>query len=108
MKKYLFIKPAQFVFCSISIVLTAVLELGMGFVDGAFVDLALDASMDRLALVFTYLWSGSCAICPSALCAAFYATGIHGASSPRFARTSSGRSWVKAFRRSTPETALLT
>ncbi len=53
MKKYLFIKPAQFVFCSISIVLTALLELGMGYVDGAFVDLALDGSMDQLALVFT-------------------------------------------------------
>jgi ATP-binding cassette subfamily C protein len=69
MKKYLFIKPAQFVFCSISIVLTAVLELGMGFVDGAFVDLALDASMDRLALVFTLsmVWL-VCYLSVSALC----------------------------------------
>ena len=69
MKKYLFIRPAQFVFCSISIVLTAVLELGMGFVDGAFVDLALDASMDRLALVFTLsmVWL-VCYLSVSALC----------------------------------------
>lgn len=69
MKKYLFIKPAQFVFCSISIVLTAILELGIGYVDGAFVDLALDGSMDRLALVFalSMLWL-VCYLSVSALC----------------------------------------
>ncbi len=52
MRKYLFIKPAQFVICAVSGAVSALLGMCMGFVDGAFVNLAVDGSVDRLARVF--------------------------------------------------------
>ena len=52
MKKYLFIKPVQFVMCAVSGVISALLGMCMGFVDGAFVNLVVDGSMDELARVF--------------------------------------------------------
>lgn len=52
MKKYLFLKPVQFVLCAACGALYSLLGLGMGFVDGAFVNLAMDGSLDQLARVF--------------------------------------------------------
>lgn len=52
MKKYLFIKPVQFVVCAVSGVVSALLGMCMGFVSGAFVNLVADGSMDKLVRLF--------------------------------------------------------
>ena len=52
MKKYLFIKPKQFVICVVSGSISALLGMCMGFVDGAFVNLVVDGSMDKLVRLF--------------------------------------------------------
>jgi len=52
MKKYLFINPALFVACAVCGSIAVLLTLGTGFVDGAFINLAVDGTMDQLARVF--------------------------------------------------------
>lgn len=58
MKQYLFIKPAQFVLCAASGAVCTLLTLGMGFVDGAFVDLASGGTMEQLVrvILLASLW----------------------------------------------------
>jgi len=58
MKKYLFIQPAQFVLCVVSGVVTTLLALGMGFVDGAFINLISGGTMAQLVrvILLSSLW----------------------------------------------------
>lgn len=52
MKKYLFIKPMHFVVCIIFGVVSAILGMCLGFIDGAFVNLVVDGSLSKLARLF--------------------------------------------------------
>lgn len=58
MKKYLFIKPVRFVVCVIVGVVSALLGMCMGFIDGAFVNLVVDGSLEKLArlLLLSMAW----------------------------------------------------